>query len=345
MIQKSSIVFIQTAFIGDLFLSLPTLDRIRILFPNHQIILICKKGLSEIFLKENKIDFAFEIEKGKSESYRSVLHDLTNFQIDYLICPHQSLRSSLFAYRIKAKNKVGFDQLFNKLIFNHTVPYQKKWPDAIRQLNLLSALDANFKSEIQKQDWSYLNVKKTDENRFVEIPNIFSYNNTFGHVIQKNGVVAVFPGSVWKTKQWTVDGFSDVVSDLIKKNKAVFLMGGPVEKDICNQIQLKNPSAINFAGKLSLYESFMQLKKCELVICNDSAPQHMATSLGLRVISIFGPTTPGLGFRPWADDSVVLENLNINCRPCGAHGHQQCPLGHHKCMVDLKSELVIKNYE
>jgi heptosyltransferase-2 len=54
-------------------LSLPTLEKIRETYPAHQIILVCKKGLSDFFVKEKKVDLAFEIEKGNSKSYSDIV--------------------------------------------------------------------------------------------------------------------------------------------------------------------------------------------------------------------------------------------------------------------------------
>jgi heptosyltransferase II len=334
---KKNIVFIQTAFIGDLFLSLPTLAKLRNIYPDHQLILICKKGLSEYFVKEQKVDVSFEVEKGNSKSYKRVLSELKNFEISAVFCPHRSFRSGWLAFQINAEFKFGFKTWFSFLFFNKTTTYQKSWPDVIRQLHLLSCVDSELKTEIEKNDWMYLNQKKSD-GTFPEIPKQFSFEVTNRAM---GTAVAIFPGSVWKTKQWTTVGFSEVTRSLLEKNKIVYLMGGTSEKIICDQIQHDCPSVINLAGELSLYESILHLKKCGLVICNDSAPAHMAASLGLKVISIFGPTTVDLGFRPWQNESVVIENENLNCRPCGAHGHHQCPQGHHRCMKDLKSTDVI----
>ncbi len=334
-----AIVFIQTAFIGDLFLSLPVVLRLRIKFPDHKLILVCKKGLSEIFLKENYFDQAFEAEKGVSESYSKILSELKKIDIDYVFCPHRSFRSSLFAVQIKAKNKIGFKNAFNFLFFSRTVEYKKSWPDVIRQMMIVSTVDSDIKNKIQSSDWTYLNFTDRTE-KFCEIPEIFSFKKQVD-TTHKN-TVAIFPGSVWQTKQWTISGFSEVTTELIKKNKTVLLMGGPSEKNICDEIAKNNPQAINCAGGLSLYESYLKLKTCDQVICNDSAPAHMAASLGIQVISIFGPTTLRLGFRPWQNESVVVENNNLTCRPCGAHGHHQCPEGHHRCMIDLKSESVLR---
>ncbi len=338
MYNKPTLVFIQTAFIGDLFLSLPTLKRLKNKFPGHQIILICKTGLAEIFLKEKFVDYAFEVQKGNPKSYQKVLKQLQPFQIKIVFCPHQSLRSILFASKIKADLKIGFKKWYTFMFFNRTVIYQKKWPDVIRQISILRPIDKNLNSEIEKTDWSYLNIKNTDAG-FSKIPDIFEFSGSISRPNQDT--VAIFPGSVWQTKQWTTTGFSEVVSKLLQQNKIVLLMGGPAEKNICDQIHLLNPQAVNLTGQCSLYESYLKLKQCNQVICNDSAPAHMAASLGIPVIAIFGPTTVDMGFRPWNNNSKVAEILNLDCRPCGKHGHHRCPKLHHRCMIDLKSDTVI----
>jgi heptosyltransferase-2 len=338
--SQKSIVFIQTAFIGDLFLSLPTLQQIRSTYPEHKIILVCKKGLSEYFIKENKVDVAFEIEKGKSNSYADAILKINQHLVDVVICPHRSFRSAWLAFQIKSPVKVGFSRIWARLFFNKTVTYQKKWPDVIRQMNILSVLSATVQKEIEIKDWSFLNFCDS-HGAFPQIPSFFQFPKT-QNKSQKNNLTAIFPGSVWKTKQWTVEGFTEVVTALLKNGQRVLLMGGPTEKEICDQIQKVNPQAENWAGRLSLYESILKIKECQQVLCNDSAPAHMAASLGIPVVSIFGPTTLELGFRPWNDQSCVVENLQIDCRPCGAHGHNQCPKGHHRCMKDLSSENVIQ---
>lgn len=343
MIQKKSIVFIQTAFIGDLFLSLPTLERIKKRYPDHELILICKKGLSEFFITENKVDIAYEVEKTNSESYANALLAIKKHNVQIVICPHRSFRSAMFAFKIKSPLKIGFSKIWNRLIFNKVVTYQKSWPDVIRQMNILSPIDSELHAEIKKKDWAYLNIKKAD-GYFEEIPKIFSFSGCKikSKETDQKQLIAIFPGSVWKTKQWTTQGFSDVAGELLRKNKAVIILGGASEKVICDEIQQKNPTIQNFCGQLSLYESILKIKECDYVICNDSAPAHMAACLGVSVIAVFGPTTVNLGFRPWSNKSVVVENLNLNCRPCGAHGHNVCPLGHHKCMTELKSSAVLK---
>jgi heptosyltransferase-2 len=89
------------------------------------------------------------------------------------------------------------------------------------------------------------------------------------------------------------------------------------------------------------------LSRARLVVANDSAPLHIAIAMGATVVGIFGPTTKELGFFPKAPPgkSATAELAELNCRPCGLHGHNACPLGHFRCMLDLKPEAVLKEAE
>lgn len=332
-------VVVQTAFIGDLFLSIPTLERVRRTNPDHQIILVCKKGLGQFFLKNKIVDYVYEVTKGDASSYKNVLKDLKNFDVDHVYCIHRSLRSALFTLQIKAQKKIGFGSFLHLFFFSEVVNYPQPWPDAIRQMSILTPVDPVAAQEIQKSDWTYLNHKKAD-GTFEVIPEFFKIHSTPQKTV-KTKKIALFPGSVWATKRWTVEGYTAVAQALIRQGYVVLLMGGPDELSICQAIADQVPQVTVLAGKMNLEQSISQIKECDLIICNDSAPSHMAASVGTQVICIFGPTTLDLGFRPWIEGARVVENLNLDCRPCGKHGHQKCPLDHHKCMKDITAAQVL----
>jgi heptosyltransferase-2 len=66
---------------------------------------------------------------------------------------------------------------------------------------------------------------------------------------------------------------------------------------------------------------------------------HMATGVGTPVVALFGPTVEPFGFFPYTNHASVLE-LALSCRPCSSKGGPRCPLGHHRCMVDIVPEMV-----
>jgi heptosyltransferase-2 len=66
--------------------------------------------------------------------------------------------------------------------------------------------------------------------------------------------------------------------------------------------------------------------------------------MGAKAVGIFGPTTKELGFFPLAPDgrAAVAEMKELECRPCGLHGHHRCPRGHFRCMLDLEVSQVFE---
>ena len=66
---------------------------------------------------------------------------------------------------------------------------------------------------------------------------------------------------------------------------------------------------------LPLREFMGVLKRCQLLICNDSGPMHIATALGVPVVAIFGPTEPAW-FGPLGPNNHVVIQPGFWCRPC-----------------------------
>lgn len=336
--QASQLV-IQTAFLGDLILSIPLLKRIKETHPNDRLILVCKSGLGAYFLKEKIVDQVFEVKKNDRTSYNKIISELNHLNIENLFCVHRSVRSQLMSFQIKAKRKVGFKSPLGFFIFNDLVSFKKTWPESLRQLQILTTTDQKAKSQLNQNDWSYLN-KPDGQGLLPLVPDVFLYQSVLA-TASPSKKIALFPGSVWATKKWTEDGFAATANAFLDQGYSVFLMGGPDEKDLCLSIQKNTPRSVVLAGTMSIVESIEFIKTCALVVANDSAPTHMAACQNIPVVSLFGPTTLDLGFRPWSSNAVIVENNNLNCRPCGKHGHQQCPLGHHHCMKHIAASTVI----
>lgn len=338
MINTTCNVVIQTAFLGDLFLSIPLLQKLKQQFPHDSLVLVCKKGMGEFFLKEKIADYVFEVVKGDRSSYRKVVIALNKMVVRHLFCVHRSLRSQLMSLQVKAEKKIGFKSLAGSFIFDDQIHFKKAWPEPLRQLQILTSTNALVKAELAENDWAHLN-KANSEGQLPQVP--ANFQNHSSDLVNPKRQIALFPGSVWATKKWTYQGFAQVARAFITCGYEVFLMGGADEKDLCQKIKNLAPGCQILAGLKSIYESVQFIRGCDLVISNDSAPAHMAASQQIPVVSLFGPTTLDLGFRPWSSKVIIIENNNLDCRPCGRHGHQQCPLGHHRCMNEIDAKWVI----
>jgi heptosyltransferase-2 len=77
-----------------------------------------------------------------------------------------------------------------------------------------------------------------------------------------------------------------------------------------------------------------------VVLSNDSAAAHAAAGVGTPVVAVFGPTVTDQGFAPYSEAAAVV-GVDLDCRPCGRHGHDACPLGHHACMERVTVDAVV----
>ncbi|MDD5506234.1 MAG: glycosyltransferase family 9 protein, partial [Candidatus Omnitrophica bacterium] len=103
------------------------------------------------------------------------------------------------------------------------------------------------------------------------------------------------------------------------------------------------------SGKTSVSHLASILKRCALFISNDSGPEHIASSLGVPVISIFGRNQPGLSPRRWGPLGGQAKYLhkNAGCIQCLAHNCKK----EFACLKAIKvedvlsaAESILKNY-
>lgn len=342
------IVVIQTAFLGDLFLSIPLLRNIKTHYPASKTTLVAREGLGSVFQNAGLVDQVYAVKKGDSQSYNRVVEALRGQRSDLVICPHKSIRSGWLAWRIKSSgDKVGFSQWWNFPVFSKTTTYPSHLPDALRQMSLLALVNDGFRFRFETLAFrkDVVNSAVKDSNvdfRSIEIPEWAEMTlESFltNQPREKNIVVA--PGSVWNTKKWTEQGFTRVVQQFLLEGFNVILMGSKAEHALCESIRQQAPKALNLSGQTSLEDSLKLLAKSQLLVSNDSGAMHLASSVKTPVVSVFGPTTLNIGYRPWNQKSVVVQK-GLQCRPCGQHGHDECPLTTHECMKSITAEEVIQ---
>ncbi|MGZ3768064.1 MAG: glycosyltransferase family 9 protein [Bdellovibrio sp.] len=350
---------VQTAFLGDLLLSIPLLKKCRELWPEHKLALVCRKGLGDFFLKTELVDQVFEIEKGESNTYSQIIKHLHYTEVDNLISPHESLRTAFFCSQIKAKHKIAFQKAWNFLVYSKRTKKNVQLPDALRQLSLLAPEDEQLAKELAyySQQEKPFTVSKNGRlpsppawasmslrHKVLELADINkSLHERFNlKGFDNSKAVLIFPGSVWATKRWTEEGFINTGNVLQKKGYQVYVMGGPGEEVLAEKVAAAIPGSISLAGKTKIIESAQLIARASLVIGNDSASTHLAAVCETPLIAVFGPTILEFGYRPWSADSYIVQDENLNCRPCGKHGHKVCPIKTHACMKNISAEEVLK---
>jgi heptosyltransferase II len=309
---------------------------------------VCRAGLGNLFLELNLVDEVIEVKKGHRGSYLEAKNKLLRYDLELVVSAHQSIRTGLFVRSLKAKKSVGYKTALSFLFYDSCINYKKEFPDVLRQMALSESIDQYQKMQFFETDLVGKVAAFPPELSISQKPKILSHQIAWRRFAEQkqianldlNKVILVFPGSVWSTKRWISSGFVDISRKLIKKNYQIILMGSLNEKSLCEEIKNQVPGVLSLAGETSIFESCMLMARSVCVVANDSGAIHLAALCETTTVALFGPTVLAQGFRPWASRSFVAQLKDLKCRPCGPHGHHQCPLGTHECMKELSSEQV-----
>lgn len=314
--------------------------------PQKPLTVVCRQGLGEILLRLGLADQVIEMDKSNSRSFQRAKEQLRREEFEWVICPHESVRSHLLVASLKAQVKVGFKNWWNFWVFDHRIPRPMIWPDALRQLSLLCSLDESIRTKFETLEKELENPQQRNDiltwsNPIPEWASMGLKDRIKSSANEYTNAVFLAPGSVWPTKRWTPSGFVNVGLELQKSGFDIVLVGSAAERELCEQIQSQIPGSRNLAGQTTLYRMLEVFAQGRLLITNDSGAMHLASVAELPLVSVFGPTTLSLGYRPWSDRSAVVQK-DISCRPCGLHGSKKCPIGTHACMEEIDPEQVLK---
>lgn len=336
----------QTAFIGDVILSIPLLKNIRRHYPQSKIVYFCRPAVSPFLLSSGLVDSVIEADKGNRKKWRESLSRLHSESFDLVFCPHESLRSAFAVRSLNAKKRIGYYKWWNRLFFDSRVRRPMDMPEPLRQLSLLAAESASFRVEFNK--WVLenravnLRTQKTtavniSDSSFEFLMDIESQEGKADRQI----TIGLAPGSVWETKKWPWLSYAALAKDLIRAGHQVLLFGSSAEKEICQKITQLEPKVQDYSGEGDLSRAFERMKQIDVLVSNDSGLMHVAAAAGTPTVAIFGPTTLSLGYQPWNKKAIVVQK-ELSCRPCGAHGHKKCPIGTHACMKEVSADEVLK---
>lgn len=335
-------LYCQTAFLGDLFLSIPSLKYLK--KKEFPLILCCRKGLGSVFKKLGLVDDFVEVDKSDPSTWNQAVEFLNGYQFETIFSPHQSFRTAWYLKKILSGNKIGFYHWWNFWAFDTRVRRPMHLPEALRQMSLIT--DEPLKAQLNRESHRFINPTRhrTIPLNREKIPDWASMSvrdrvRDWKPPIRGSHIFLA-PGSVWATKCW--DKYTLLARSLLEASYHVALVGSPSEIEIGRKIQNEVPDVDNFIGQWDLDELLSALSHGQCLVANDSGMAHMAAAVDLPIVSIFGPTTLSLGYRPWSHSSIVVQK-ELGCRPCGKHGGQVCPIGTHECMKELPVQWVLES--
>lgn len=327
MDKPKRILIIQTAFLGDVVLTIPLIMATKKAFPDAYLSVMVIPSVKEVLENNPDIDEIIVYDKkGKDRSwlaFRSLVLKIKARHFNVALLPHRSFKSVLLCFLARIPVRIGFASAAGRMLYTDKVPYRQsqKTHEIERNLDLLKPLGVK-----DRKSTIFIDPGKEAINQALELCS--EYEIKAGDL-----VIGINPGSVWPTKRYGTEKYAALADRLAQElNATIVIIGGPADVPVADKMAHEmHETAINLAGRTSLSQLTALMKRMNLLVTNDSGAMHIAVALGVPVVAIFGPTTQSLGFYPYSAKDIVVEK-DLPCRPCGKHGGMRCPKKNFACM-------------
>jgi len=323
------ILIIQTAFIGDVVLATPLIEKLHAFFPNAQIDFLLRKGNEQLLSDHPYIHelLIWNKKENKQKNLFLILSHIRKRKYDKVINLQRFFATGLITAFSGARETIGFDKNPMSFFFTnkvrHRVGGDKAVHETVRNLELIRAFtdDSVFKPALYPSMADFARIAVLTDMKFITMS----------------------PASVWFTKQFPFSQWISFVRE-IPAGIGIYLLGGPEDEPLCELIRAGSgrDELIVLAGKLSFLQSAALMSRAAMNYVNDSAPMHFASAMNAPVTAIYCSTIPDFGFGPLSDASHIVEiKEQLYCRPCGLHGYKSCPERHFRCARDIKQEQLL----
>ena len=151
-------------------------------------------------------------------------------------------------------------------------------------------------------------------------------------------ILALCPGAEYgAAKRWPASHYAEIARQKMAQGWQVWLFGSDKDQEAAEQINSAvSWECIDFTGRTSLAEAVDLMSLVDVVVSNDSGLMHVAAALDKRTIALYGSSDPR--FTPPLNAKAQVITLNLDCSPCFK---RDCPLGHTRCLTDIKPESVL----
>jgi ADP-heptose:LPS heptosyltransferase len=298
MTMKNKILIIHQGGIGDLVLSLPAFYTIRSVFPKYHFEVMGYPRILSLIHNRFYADSISNVDRAAVSSlYREdgiVAQEIKDYisQFDTVFVFGGKSQDVLVK---NIKKITGHEVLhiptFTENADEHVIDFQ---------LKSLSAL--GFDTPVRSPKIVLLQEDAKKGTEFLKAEGIR---------LQSEPLIAVHPGSGGKGKNWPVENYLCFIDKLYSEVKVVFLViEGPAEKKAVKRLEEElNNIPVIFLRSLELPLLAAIIRQCDMYVGNDSGITHIAASLGVATLALFGPTDPKV-WGPRGDSVCIFRELD-----------------------------------
>ncbi|MBF0190013.1 MAG: putative lipopolysaccharide heptosyltransferase III [Magnetococcales bacterium] len=321
--QPARILVVKSRYLGDVLLTGPLFSTLRKNFQECRISVLVKAGTESILAGHPHVHEVLtfpEREAGESLGAYGRRHwrwwrALRARRFDWSINTTDGDRGHIVGFVSGAGVRIGFlrvdrERWWRRFLLTHPIAHHVGPRHAVlRHLDLIT-----WHSRIRELDTRVYNAVLAQD------------LSTVREMLLARGwdgvkpVVQIHPTARWRFKSWTATGMAQVIDWLHERGCVVVVTGSAAAEEMANIaaiVGLCRRPPVDLGGCLTVKQVVALTALCRLYLGVDTAMMHIAASLDVPVLALFGPSMP-FEWGPWPNG---WDSLTRN--PYGRQGIQQ----------------------
>lgn len=324
------IVLIGLKRIGDAVYTLPLLEAIRSQMP-AEIDVLTEPQVKDLYASNPHIRNVFVYRK--KEFWQGALNQLKQENYDVCIILHNAFKYALLPFLARVPVRIGYVKELRGFLLTHKHTLPK---DVVHRLEhnarLSDFLGIQARGILPK---IYFSDQENDSK--------MALLNTLG--LKERSFVTFIVGSIAETRRWFPFNFARVAEMFVQNyDLNVCILGGPedfgIGEEVLNLYKGNKSKIYNLAGNTSLRETMMLFECSKVVVTNDTGPLHVASAIGVPVITWFGAANEQ-EIAPPSPKTMIL-NAHVSCGPCVK---EVCPQKTLECLHKITPQMVEATYQ
>jgi predicted lipopolysaccharide heptosyltransferase III len=343
-----TILLIRLRLIGDVVFTTPVIAALKHRFPDASLTYLVEPAAEPVVRHNPHLDRVLVVERPRG--VRRLLYDwalarrLRRARFDLVIDFHGGPRSAWLTRATGAPRRIGYALPYRRWVYTDRVAWTRSLLpprhsvenqfDLVAPLGITSPAHGQPPTEMPAD----AGASESVERRLRE-----------AGVPAQAGIVVMHVSAGNPFRRWPAAHFAEVAAALASDDptKRIIITSGPSERGAADAIAVdaqaragKAADRILRCGEFDLAELRVLVARAALYVGGDSGPLHIASTTGVPVVALFGPTLPERSM-PWRGGGARAISVDVGplaCRPC----HQRhCVPGDFRCLTQLAPERVL----
>jgi len=325
-------------WLGDAVMCEPALRGLRSLFPDAQIVLLVKPAVADLFAGHPALTRVLTYDtKGRHAGLSGkwvLVGQLRRQGFDLAVLFQNAFEAAFLTFLAGVPRRYGYATDGRSLLLSDPVATQdhrtlvhqvRYYWDLLKPLGLTGDPSAPELVVFSEEE-------QVMAGRFAQ-----------GGLTATDVIVGMNPGSTYGgAKRWLPERFAEVTERLCRtiresrdQQVSVVIFGAKGEERLGQEIAAHLSSrSLVLSGATTIRELMAAVKRCAMLLTNDTGPMHIASAFQVPVVAIFGPTD-WRTTSPFGSAHTIVRQP-VDCAPCLL---RECPIDH-RCMTRVSVDQV-----